>query len=975
MAGARLAEAFVEVQMRLDEGSVRRARGQVTSATRAMEKAGKVPVKVDNDKLDDSLDKAEGSVASAAKAMAATFASLFTAKIVVDFFRDAIKGAADLEQAVGGTEAIFGRFAEGMTDDLEGAATSMGLSEQAARTLTSQIGGLLQGFGFTQEEASKTSLEIAQLGADLAATFGGNPEQAVEALGSALRGEFNPLEQFGISLNQAQINLRAVELGLADSTNEVDLNARAQAALSLIMERSTAAQGQFARESDTAAGKAAILRAEFENQRAEIGQQLLPVYTRALGILGELLDVFSTLPAPVQTAILGMAGIAAVLAPLSRVITGFNGLTSIISKLGALGAASGPIGLLALGIGGAVLSIRNMGAEERELEKWADQAGTALATQWRETARVRLESEGAESAVVGLAAANEALAKSIVESGERGEELNNALGTIGRQTGELIPILTSIGKDPVEALASLAEGAGVGADEATRLGRIIRDTNDPLLAGEFAAAELGEEYRNVAIALGVLFESAQDSSFLDEIASKALIAAAASSEAADQLIVQAEGLTGASRSGEGAILVFQKFNELLAQQPQAIQDAVLGLEEVAAAEDAVAASTGGMVKSFENIGPVVEELGSLEDALKFDTGAKSIVKNFSDIGGEVGELEAIFGATREATDAAAEAAGDAEQEFSALAEISSDMSDDLDDAASAADRLRTAIDRVTAPADDLRETTRGVHEELANMNAALEENGTTFDATTEAGRANQEQLEQTRDALFAHGVALVQNGASAEDAAGDILYNVDSLNRQWRAAGLTEEQIAALNAEYGLTPEQVDTVLALEGEALANEVIRRYNDKLDDIPETERTAIKALIDEGAYAEANRRLDVLDNPRIVTFRPRVGGSISAESLILRAEGGYVDRPELGWTGEAGAEAVLPLTRPGRIRQLLGDPRISGPIYDALGGGGDVTNVAGGSVNVGTIAVGTRDDLPEAMDALDGLAWRLRVGAHQ
>ncbi|HEY8544740.1 MAG TPA: hypothetical protein VIL36_06820 [Acidimicrobiales bacterium] len=205
-----------------------------------------------------------------------TILQLGAAGAAVEGLRQMVLAASELEQAIGGTEAIFGPFEGRVSHFAQTAAESAGLTEEAARTLTSQIGGLLQGFQFTQQEAADLSITLAQLGADLAATFGGTTQEAVEALGAAIRGETDPIERFGISLNATQADLRAVELGLAASTSEVSANARAQGVLSLIMERSAQAQGQFGREVDTTAGQLERAKAEAGNAAAEIGATLQP---------------------------------------------------------------------------------------------------------------------------------------------------------------------------------------------------------------------------------------------------------------------------------------------------------------------------------------------------------------------------------------------------------------------------------------------------------------------------------------------------------------------------------------------------------------------------------------------------------------------------------------------------------------------------------------------------------------------------
>lgn len=229
-----------------------------------------------------------------------------------------VDSASGLQQAVGGTAAVFADASGAIDEFAKTAATSAGLSERAAREATSAIGAMLQGAGFAADEAAKTSVQLTKLAADLSATFGGTPEEAVQALGAALRGETDPLERFGVALNQTAVNAKAVELGLAETTSSVDQNAKAQATLALITERSASAQGQFAREADTAAGQAAIAAAKTENAAADLGESLLPIYTKLAEAAGVLGSAFAALPDPAQTAIIAIAGLALVAGPVTR---------------------------------------------------------------------------------------------------------------------------------------------------------------------------------------------------------------------------------------------------------------------------------------------------------------------------------------------------------------------------------------------------------------------------------------------------------------------------------------------------------------------------------------------------------------------------------------------------------------------------------------------------------------------------------
>ena len=161
-------------------------------------------------------------------------------------------------------------------------------------------------------EAAKQAIFLTQTGADLAATLGGSTEEAVSALGGALRGEYDPLERFGIALTANQVNAKAVAMGLADSESSVDAYGKQQATLALLTERSAFAQGTFAKEAGTAEGAAKIAGAQLQNTSADIGKSFLPIYTKAAEVIGALAKAFGALPDSVQTGVLLLGGAAIV---------------------------------------------------------------------------------------------------------------------------------------------------------------------------------------------------------------------------------------------------------------------------------------------------------------------------------------------------------------------------------------------------------------------------------------------------------------------------------------------------------------------------------------------------------------------------------------------------------------------------------------------------------------------------------------
>ena len=300
------------------------------------------------------------------------------------------KGAAELEQSVGGTEAVF-ESSSGVIDTwAKGADTAAGLSEQAARRLTTQIGGALQGLGFAQDEAASKSIELTQIGADLAATYGGTTTDAVQALGSALRGEFDPMEQFNVFLKQSEIDAKAVELGLAANTNEVDKNARAQATLAMITEQSSAAQGQFGRESNTASGQMAIMEAQTQNAKDALGAGMLPVMSKVASVVGtgasKFLELDQSMGGTLSTGLAVGVGILGVGGAISTTVgwvikmkSGFADAASsakdFVSGLRTVPGAIQAISFTGAAVGLALFTQR-MAENREEADKWASgQAG------------------------------------------------------------------------------------------------------------------------------------------------------------------------------------------------------------------------------------------------------------------------------------------------------------------------------------------------------------------------------------------------------------------------------------------------------------------------------------------------------------------------------------------------------------------------------------------------------------------------
>lgn len=275
--------------------------------------------------------------------------------------KKAVDAASDLNEEISKSQQIFGKQAGAIEEFAAGAATSLGQSKQAALDATSTFGLIAQKAGLAGGESAKFATQFTTLASDLASFNNTSPEEAIEAIGAALRGEAEPIRKYGVLLDDATLRARALKLGLIETTSQaLTPQQKALAASQEILAQTGKAQGDFARTSDGAANKARIVAAQTENLSASLGQQLLPAYQKSLEIASRfvaLMQEHQTATKVVAVAVAALAaGILAVSASSAiagAAITAYNAVMITYAAIqGAATAASlgTRLGLAALAV-------------------------------------------------------------------------------------------------------------------------------------------------------------------------------------------------------------------------------------------------------------------------------------------------------------------------------------------------------------------------------------------------------------------------------------------------------------------------------------------------------------------------------------------------------------------------------------------------------------------------------------------------
>lgn len=232
---------------------------------------------------------AGGGFASGFKALIGPAIALVSGAAIGGFIKDTIAAAGNLEQSVGAIDAVFKGSAGQMHDWAGSAATNVGLTKNEFNELGTLIGAQLKNGGTAMDELAPKTNDLITLGADLSSMFGGTTADAVGALSSALKGERDPIERYGVSLNQAKIDAEAAALGFEKVGGSLSTEANQAATLSLIMKQTADAHGNFGRETDTLAHKQQVLNAQWSDAKARIGTELLPAAAALTGALSSAL--------------------------------------------------------------------------------------------------------------------------------------------------------------------------------------------------------------------------------------------------------------------------------------------------------------------------------------------------------------------------------------------------------------------------------------------------------------------------------------------------------------------------------------------------------------------------------------------------------------------------------------------------------------------------------------------------------------
>lgn len=219
----------------------------------------------------------------------------------------AVDAGSNLNETLSKSNTVFGEQAFAIESWANAASSAFGQSKQQALEAASSFGNMFSQLGIGDQQAADMSKSMTELASDFASFHNADITEVLTAQQAAFRGEYDAVQRFVPTINAAAVEQKALEMGLADSTKELDAQDKALATQALLMEGAGDAAGDFARTSDGLANKQRIMSARFEDVKAKIGQGLIPVVSQLVGFVSDRLipafqDFTSFLTSPFDEA-------------------------------------------------------------------------------------------------------------------------------------------------------------------------------------------------------------------------------------------------------------------------------------------------------------------------------------------------------------------------------------------------------------------------------------------------------------------------------------------------------------------------------------------------------------------------------------------------------------------------------------------------------------------------------------------------
>ena len=266
-----------------------------------------------------SVKSSTGHWRGLASAIGKFYATYFLVIRAIRILGKAVNYSSDLTEVQNVVDVTFGKMSEKVEEFSKNSINQLGMSELSVKQYASrfQAMGSAMGIGGNQignanaflnnktngyvglsDSMADVSLNLTKLTADMASFYDVSQKDVAEDLQAIFTGQTRPLREYGIDLTQATLKEWALKNGLDADISSMSQAEKTMLRYQYVLANTTAAQGDFARTSDTWANQIRILKQQFQQLGLVIGKGVIAAFKpfiRGLNsVLGKVISFSET---------------------------------------------------------------------------------------------------------------------------------------------------------------------------------------------------------------------------------------------------------------------------------------------------------------------------------------------------------------------------------------------------------------------------------------------------------------------------------------------------------------------------------------------------------------------------------------------------------------------------------------------------------------------------------------------------------
>lgn len=265
----------------------------------SLEKAGKKSIKfgdlIKAHVISDIIVNGLKSVASACKSIA---------KAVIDFVKESVAGFGELEQNLGGSEAVFGQYADSLVEKSREAYKNMGVAQSEYLATANVMGSLFQGSGLSQQRSLELTTKAMQRATDVASIMGIDTKMALDSIAGAAKGNFTMMDNLGVAMNATTLQAYAAGKGINFVWNKASNAEKAELAMQMFFEKTEQYAGNFAREAEeTLTGSIGMAKSALQTLKENLGNSEADLEPMIMNLLNSVQAVIRNAAPIVQQVV------------------------------------------------------------------------------------------------------------------------------------------------------------------------------------------------------------------------------------------------------------------------------------------------------------------------------------------------------------------------------------------------------------------------------------------------------------------------------------------------------------------------------------------------------------------------------------------------------------------------------------------------------------------------------------------------